>query len=259
MLHITSTRTHNYTPVSYGLFADPSTDYLGPYNKTLWGSDPKTGWNAGSGPNLFPHVAFLSLSSYFIKWYKLPAGSPPPPISAADEAVFYFYNLQSVNNSCPLDPVGPLSKITSDDAYPLEDAVYVTALLASDASISIRSGAAAPRTFTVSAGVVSVQAPALPGPQRITVERGGNVLVDVVGSEAINTTAQSAAICNSQTFSGTARLQPTVYASEPAAAAEGAAPVPDSEVQAARHGGAATIVTAQDYALPPAHYRRPVL
>ena len=73
--------------------------YLGPYNRTLWGHDTATGWDA-AGPNLFPHTAHLELSSHFVKWYQLPAGSPEPAVPLGDERLFYFYNLQPVNNPC---------------------------------------------------------------------------------------------------------------------------------------------------------------
>ena len=181
--------------------------YIGPYNKTLWGHDTVSGWDAGSGPNLFPHQAYLDLSAYYIRWFKLPAGSPAPPVPPDDERLVYFYNLQPVNNSCPGDPVGPLSKIAGDAQYPLEDAVYVTALLAAPANISIFSGDNPPRTFAVGAGLADVQAPAAPGVQRFVLTRDGAELVNVTGSEAVNSTAQAAGICNSQTFSGTVRVQ----------------------------------------------------
>ena len=180
--------------------------YMGPYNRTLWGHDSASGWDAGNGPNLFPHDAYRELSAYFIRWWKAPAGSPPPPVRGADEAVFFFYNLQPVNNSCPGDPVGPAVRNASDPDYPVEDAVYVTALLAAPANLTVTSGAALPRDFALPAGVSSVQLPAASGAQRFEVRRGALQLADVVGSEAINTTEMSAGVCNMQTFCGTVRL-----------------------------------------------------
>ena len=41
----------------------------------------------------------LPLPPFSIAWYKQPAGILTPVVVPADEAVFYFYNLQPVNNS----------------------------------------------------------------------------------------------------------------------------------------------------------------
>jgi hypothetical protein len=49
--------------------------------------------------------------------YKQPAGSPAPAV--VDEKLFWFYNLQPVNNSCTDDPLGPGS-ISIDDAFVAE-------------------------------------------------------------------------------------------------------------------------------------------
>ena len=84
--------------------------YVGPYNLQHYGYQRY---------NAFPHLAYLELSSYFIQWYKLPAGSPAPPITT--EQLFYFYNLQPANNSCPGDPVGPGRFVLDDPEFPLED------------------------------------------------------------------------------------------------------------------------------------------
>ena len=194
--------------------------YVGPMKNSYWGAMP-------AAPHLvmhtdFPHMAYLELSSYFITWYKLPAGSPAPPV--VDEAVYYFYNLQPIGNPCPLDQTGQ-DTIHATQAYPAEDAVYVTTLLRTPANVTIESGlpftkppgdgaagftitpTSPPSTawFVLPAGLHSVQVPALCGGQRITVRRGTTV-VSLLGSEGINTTDMSAAICNKQTFSGILRL-----------------------------------------------------
>jgi hypothetical protein len=179
--------------------------YVGPYNKTLWGHDTITGWDAGSGPNVYPHTAYLELAAYYIRWYKLPAGSPAPAIQAGDEALFFFYNLQPVNNTCALDPIGPLTKIEDRPEYPLEDAVYVTVLLAAEANVTITTGGGVSTTFELAAGVQTAQVPALAGQQQFEVQRNGIVLALAIGTEAINTTAEAEGICNDQTFSGVLR------------------------------------------------------
>eukprot|EP01044_Picomonas_judraskeda_P001878 COSAG03_NODE_120_length_12312_cov_15.216900_9_plen_352_part_00 len=84
--------------------------YVGPYNLQHHGYQRY---------NAFPHLAYLELSAYFIQWYKLPAGSAAPPITT--EQLFYFYNLQPANNSCPGDPLGPGRFVLDDPQFPLED------------------------------------------------------------------------------------------------------------------------------------------
>ena len=112
-----------------------------------------------------------------------------------------------MRNTCPKDPVGPPS-LNENTRYPIEDAVYVTLLLASPANITITSGNAAAIRFLVEPGVQSVQVSALPGTQRFVVSRGATLLANVTGSERINSTAESVAVCNAQTFTGSEILKP---------------------------------------------------
>lgn len=95
--------------------------------------------------NTFPHLAYLQLSSYFIEWYKLPTGSPPPEVR--NETLFYFYNSQPVNNTCPGDPLGPGS-VNTDAEFPAEDMLYATVLLREAASLVMTSGAGEFNTFS---------------------------------------------------------------------------------------------------------------
>ena len=81
--------------------------------------------------------------------------------------------------------------------------MYVTALLGGNATLHVTSGGGGtPVTFHLPPGRSHVQVPAAPGTQRFQLVRGGAVLVDVVGSEAVNSTEQASGICNAQTFSG---------------------------------------------------------
>ena len=66
----------------------------------------------------FPHTAYLELSHYYIKWYKQPAGSTPPPVTPDEEGVFFFYNLQPVHNKCPGDYYG---RPVCGDYYPCNE------------------------------------------------------------------------------------------------------------------------------------------
>lgn len=161
--------------------------YLGPYNNTYWGlhctgSDPE---NASlpckdSGDHIvwhtsFPHIAYLQLSHYYIKWYKQPARTAPPSVDAGEEAVFYFYNLQPVHNQCPGDYYGrnvcgdyyPCNStarsygnlpgdssthcghcdscwcddgMASTRDFPVEDKLYVTTLLKEPGTLTVESG-----------------------------------------------------------------------------------------------------------------------
>ena len=169
--------------------------YVGPYNLVR---------NYFDKYNAFPHLAYLELSSYFIKWYKLPAGSDAPKILPPDEKVFYFYNLQPANNSCPGDPTGPGRHVLNDTNYPVEDKLYATLLLNASAELSLTSGDAATQTVVLPAGVVSFEVPRYPGKQRVQVRRNGSVLADVVGAEMVNasTNPDVLARCNHQTFTG---------------------------------------------------------
>eukprot|EP01048_Picozoa_sp_COSAG05_P019606 COSAG05_NODE_3113_length_2315_cov_14.234206_1_plen_405_part_00 len=75
--------------------------YLGPYNHTFWGL---AGENQPVWHTAYPHIAYLQLSRYFIRWYKQPHGSAAPPITVEDEAIFYFYNLQPVDKELQSHP-----------------------------------------------------------------------------------------------------------------------------------------------------------
>lgn len=183
--------------------------YVGPYAATDWGRDTVTGW-LPHGPNLFPHEAYIDLSAHFMRWYRLPGGSPEPPIAPEQEGVLYWYNLQPIANPCPGDSIGPLVK-SSQPGYPLEDAVYVTALLAFPANVSIYGGSSgAATTFSLPAGRSSVQVASAPGWPRVIVQRVGVVLANVTGSEAINSTEQASGVCTMQTFSGSVRWAPSL-------------------------------------------------
>lgn len=52
--------------------------YLGPYNHTFWGlaGEEQPVWHTE-----FPHMAYLELSAYFVRWFKLPAGSAAPDVT----------------------------------------------------------------------------------------------------------------------------------------------------------------------------------
>ncbi len=205
--------------------------YLGPYDFTNWGRSA-VDWYLDP-TSTFPHTGYLELSAYFARWYKLPAGSSAPAVTPKDEAVFYFYNLQPVHNPCPGDPRRPTNPVlnttfVTDARYPAEDALYATVLLSRPANITLTTGlpyhgknfdinpTVPPQStaFALGAGLHSVQVASLPGGQRIEVSRAWNdasgneqqFARSVVGTEGINTTEMSSALCNYQTFSGVLRF-----------------------------------------------------
>ena len=129
--------------------------------------------------------------------------------------MFYFYNLQPVNNSCVADPLGPPA-IYQDAAYPPEDKLYVTVLLNASADVILISGASEVdravrsttqiNSFKAGAGLHSFSALRRAGSQVIRVERNGTVLVSVVGAEQVNASSNPALRkrCDHQTFTGSA-------------------------------------------------------
>lgn len=98
--------------------------------------------------NTFPHLAYLELSAYFIRWYKSPPGSPAPVV--LEETLFYFYDLQGINNTCVNDPLGP-GVVNQDALFPSENALYATVLLRAAATLVMSSGASSEVRMAVSA------------------------------------------------------------------------------------------------------------
>ena len=140
------------------------------------------------------------------EWYKQPPGSPAPAITT--EKLFYFYDLQPANNSCPGDPVGPGGHVVADPNFPIEDMLYATLLLNASAELSLTSGSAPEHTFDAGPGLVSFEVPRFPGAQLLKVMRGGTVLANVVGTEVVNASNDPAVLarCDHQTFTGAADL-----------------------------------------------------
>lgn len=185
--------------------------YIGPYEITANGGRLRQ-------DQRWPHVGYLELSRYFIQWYKMPYGSPPPRIvpgavknaTSFPEQLFYFHNLQYIGNNCSEDPLRRPG-YAFNARYPLEDRVYATTLLAAPANITIISGANSSGAggnatqFVLPAGLASVKAPVWPGYQRFIIRRNGNVLVDVVSAQRFNS-SDEAPECNGQTYTGTAVL-----------------------------------------------------
>ena len=139
-------------------------------------------------------------------------------LGVKSERIFYFYNLQPVNNSCRGDPLGPPA-IYQDAAFPPEDKLYVTLLLNTSAQVILISGgtslehrfdrpagrSTAPvHSFNAGAGLHSFSVPRHAGLQTIRVERNGTVLASVVGAEQVNASSDPAlkTRCDHQTFTG---------------------------------------------------------
>ncbi|KAH9824076.1 family 71 glycoside hydrolase [Melampsora americana] len=85
--------------------------YIGPVNSVV---PEGTTW-----VEKFEHKAWLSMTEYFIKWYK---SGTPPPITA--ERVYFHYRPHSVNAVASSDPLGP-----PNNRAATTDAVYVATFL----------------------------------------------------------------------------------------------------------------------------------
>ncbi|KAG0144605.1 hypothetical protein CROQUDRAFT_672281 [Cronartium quercuum f. sp. fusiforme G11] len=86
--------------------------------------------NAGTQPDGttwvdgFDHQAWLSMSEYFIKWYK--SGSPPP---ITHEQIYFHYRPHSSKAVASSDPLGPPQNATSTT-----DAIYLSTFIPSDST-----------------------------------------------------------------------------------------------------------------------------
>ena len=177
---------------------------MGPANKTVCGFDnaESPSWQGcpnwqetnltefppwSYGINNWTHAGFLELAAGFIPWYKGPADAPFPPVTPDKEGAFFFYNLQAINTTCPKDPVGPSAAYAAahnpDPQYQLEDVVYLSTLLATNASATVTSGTLPPVLFNLTAGYNYVKTAWSPGKQTFRMERAGAVLAEVSGTE----------------------------------------------------------------------------
>ena len=125
------------------------------------------------------------------------------------EQLYYFYNLQPVNNSCPGDQLGPPA-VYQDTAFPPEDRLYATLLLNASAEVVLTSGwrtdFAASAVVAVPPGLHSFSVLRQPGLQNIRVVRNGVLLANATGAERVNASTDPAvtARCDHQTFAGSA-------------------------------------------------------
>lgn len=132
-----------------------------------------------------PHVAYLDCSRYYIDWFK---NGSPPKIKA--DSLYYFYQLhpKALTAVVAADP-SQLGRPHGADR--LEDKVYVTLMLTKRAELTIYSGDTSQK-FPVDAGVVNVETPFSPGPQRFVLSRGKKILIDKTGEQPIQATDSSA-------------------------------------------------------------------
>ncbi|KAL9588899.1 MAG: hypothetical protein Q9203_002301 [Teloschistes exilis] len=120
------------------------------------------------------HSPFRALSKAFGKAFK--AGGETATVDEADEGVYMFYRLQ------------PASKLGSSDTLPLptdasnlKDDVFVVSLLSDAAEITLKSGDAAPVTWSAPAGVQKTSHTWSLGTQSLQAKRGDKVIADKTG------------------------------------------------------------------------------
>lgn len=130
-------------------------------------------------PYRYSHAGYLELSKYFINWYK--TGQQPP---ITQDALFYFYRT-SPNSATATD--------TNDTIHPqcwggtdCPDNIYNTLLLTAPAQLIVCSGGTL-TTNSVPAGLSHVETPFTPGPQCFTVQRNGQNIITLQGTNILST------------------------------------------------------------------------
>jgi len=120
------------------------------------------------------HAGYAVVMNYYLSWWK--SGKVPTPVS--DSLVIFHLTQLAASGSAPF----PLGEYTPDKA---EDIVYVTAILRDGAQITVESGSLAPVEFNADAGISHWRTKAGPGPQRYSLKRNGNVVIDRISARRI--------------------------------------------------------------------------
>ncbi|KAI4238234.1 MAG: hypothetical protein L6R40_005774 [Gallowayella cf. fulva] len=120
------------------------------------------------------HGAFRDLSKAFIRAFK--AGQTSVTVEEADEAVYMFYRRQPASALRSSDPL-PLPA----DAASLKDEVFVVTLLSGSADVTLKSGDAAPVSWTAPAGLQKTGQAWSYGAQGLQARRGDKVIADKTG------------------------------------------------------------------------------
>lgn len=144
-------------------------------------------WPGGQEKDLFDRdESYLDVTAYYSAWYK--TGVQP---TITQDKLYFVYRQRSVHNQRAWEvdkkkwvditavPF-PFDQI-HDDAL---DQIYVTTFLTAPADLSVRVGPYT-KTFAMPAGIHSQWLPLIPSVPRLTLERDGRVLADVVGRRLI--------------------------------------------------------------------------
>lgn len=121
-------------------------------------------------PHRYSHAGYLTLSEYYIKWYK--TGHQP----ITQDALYYFYRTHPQNAVASATNDTPVTWFIGDISDVIYDTVFLTApaqlLVDSDGNIT---------TNSLPAGISSVRTPFVPGPQGFAVLRNGVPVLSVQG------------------------------------------------------------------------------
>ncbi|CAF0832576.1 unnamed protein product [Adineta steineri] len=109
-----------------------------------------------------PHDALLDLSSYYHTAFK--TGSKP---AITEEKAYYFYRTHSLNAKATNDPLG-----LPEEMKMQKDHIFVITMLASAATVVIKSGSKTYDPISVPTGVHKIGVPFQQGTQTVTVRRG---------------------------------------------------------------------------------------
>ncbi|KAL8692593.1 MAG: hypothetical protein Q9218_002409 [Villophora microphyllina] len=141
--------------------------YIGPTDSAA----PGTGDVYWAG---LEHGPFRAMSKALTKAFK--AGGETVTVDEADEGVYMFYRLQPASTLGSSDTL-PLPT----DATSLKDEVFVVTLLSEPAEVTLKSGDAAPVTWSAPAGLQKTSHKWSLGVQTVQAKRGDKTIADKTG------------------------------------------------------------------------------
>jgi glucan endo-1,3-alpha-glucosidase len=122
------------------------------------------------------HDALLDLSSYYHTAFK--TGRKP---AITEEKAYYFYRTHSLNAKATNDPLG-----LPEEMKQQKDHIFVITMLASAATVIVKSGSKTYDPISVPAGAHKVGVPFHQGVQTVTVHRGNTQVMGGTGDTPIS-------------------------------------------------------------------------
>jgi glucan endo-1,3-alpha-glucosidase len=122
------------------------------------------------------HDALLDLSSYYHIAFK--TGRKP---AITEEKAYYFYRTHSLNAKATNDPLGMPEEMKMQ-----KDHIFVITMLASAASVVIKSGSKTYDPIAVPAGLYKIGVPFQQGAQTVTVLRGNTQVMSGTGATPVS-------------------------------------------------------------------------